>query len=192
MNITCVYAYPAEVEHFQRLNKNAKLTHHFAWVCWRREKGAALPEFNSKSDLIINLGFAGSLNDRLPIGTVALISEITVLEKCGPVTAKISSDYQKIVLKSTRFHDIPTAKLLSSQTPVVSSKRKKELAALCGADLVDMEAYWVHQAAVNLDAPFISFKIVSDNADEAALSQTQTNKSKLSKKLSEVVGDVFY
>lgn len=187
MNIVCVYAYPAEVEHFQRLIKKAKLTHRFTWICWRREEGAELPEFKKKPDLIVNLGFAGGLSGRPAAGEVALISELTALEKSGPVILENNSEYQKAALNFTQRRNIATVRLLTSRVSVVSFKKKKELAALSGADVVDMEAFWIYQAAKNLSTPFISFKVVSDNADKTAPFLVKRNKKRLNKVLGEAV-----
>ncbi len=100
-------------------------------------------------NFIINLGVAGALSPKLPLGSVALIQKIFALEERS----------YECALTRTQGNWI-AADLVTAEKRILDAKEALPLAQI--APLVDREAHGLAQAALALHLPFISLKVVSD------------------------------
>lgn len=155
--ICVVYAYPREVKYL-KLNAS-KLKIQLFWLPWskahtRRYCAAHIP---LGTKLILNVGFAASLNSRFSLGQVCLVN--LFLAEQGGKLLKLRND-------NIWSFKASAATLFTSQVPVTNSIMRQKLAEETKADLVDMEAFWILKLAQSLNIPFLCFKVVSDYANE--------------------------
>jgi len=68
--------------------------------------------------------------------------------------------------------------LFTSIKPVLSSKRKSEIAINYQAHAVDMEAYTIAEACATESIPFLSLKVISDTADSNTMTIFKQNLKK--------------
>lgn len=71
-----------------------------------------------------------------------------------------------------------TGTLFTSKEPVLSSKRKNEIANNYQAHAVDMEAYTIAEACAVESIPFLSLKVISDKADSNTVTIFKQNLNK--------------
>ena len=123
----------------------------------------------SLTDLVLNVGSAGSLYPGLDPGDCfipdtfvydreeeSLDSNQLLEKKCPQEVLNILKD-SKIKFK--------TGTLVTVKEPVESSKAVEKLRSLYNAYAVDMEAFYLAEAASQNNIPFTSLKIISDRAD---------------------------
>ncbi|TET52901.1 MAG: hypothetical protein E3J54_05480, partial [Actinobacteria bacterium] len=77
---------------------------------------------------------------------------------------------------------------LTTKTPLTDPVLRDELRLETKADIVDMEALYLFISANNLKLPFVSLKVVSDNADNDAI----LNIKQYGKQWSKVLGKVAF
>lgn len=160
--VSIVYAYELEVKVLRQLA--AKNDHvNLEWVNWRPEFGPA--PILKPCDAVVNVGFAGRLGSRSAIGNPALVDRVGVGFK--EEVEWLAPSIPDSVARFANETGINSASLLTSQTPV-TDETIKEMCSFSGADLVDMEAFYVLKAANELALPFVGLKLVSDNADGEA------------------------
>ena len=123
----------------------------------------------SSSDLVLNVGSAGSLSPGVDPGDCFIPDKFVydreeksldpnrLLEKtCPQEVLNILND------KNIKFK---TGTLVTVKEPVESSKAVEKLRSLYNASAVDMEAFYLAEGATQSDIPFASLKIISDRAD---------------------------
>jgi len=169
--VCLVYAYAEEVNSLKQAVSQLYLKQKLYWLNWR--PGLKLKPIPNKVKLIINLGFAGSLNGKFSCGEVCQVSLFLAKENGYLLKAKSSNSLTKLKIL---LKDLPTATLYTSSLPVVDAKKKQALALETQADLVDMEAFWLLQQAQTLNIPFCCLKVVSDFADAEAKQMVKANQ----------------
>ncbi|MCL1829806.1 MAG: 5'-methylthioadenosine/S-adenosylhomocysteine nucleosidase [Oscillospiraceae bacterium] len=133
-----------------------------------------------KCDIILNTGLAGSCSYSLVPGSVILVSSScyhdfhaagfsgldnnTVFYSDNRLNAKA-----KEVFKSERF-DYVTGKVATGDMFVSSGSQKDDIKNRTDCLCVDMELAAIAHIAYLNNVPYLSLKIISDNADETALS----------------------
>jgi nucleoside phosphorylase len=188
--ITIVYAYEPEIRGLRSsLPANFKKN-----INWHRWKPARLSHSGgSKSDnfplsgSILNVGFAGSLSSEFVIGDVVLVKKLLSLNDKKVVT--LNSEFQESARGFAESRNIPTAVLLTSQNPVLDKSAKDGIKKNTQADIADMEALDIYKLAKSRKMQMISFKIISDNADEFSWNSVKQNRDYLSDKLGETIID---
>lgn len=116
-----------------------------------------------KYDFVINPGLAGSLSPSLNIGDVFFPTTFQVFRN-GTIETISRANFEN--------HFPETwirGKLFSSEKPVVTSEQKSKITSACGALAVDMEAFALSESCRQAKIPFISLKIISDQADSTTL-----------------------
>ncbi len=125
----------------------------------------------SLTDLVLNVGSAGSLNPGLDPGD-CFIPDTFVLqggeEHFETVQLKTPKHAKKIlnILKDKEIN-FKSGTLLTVNEGVESSGTAKKLRTSYKASAVDMEAYYLAEAASKEDIPFVSLKIISDRANKS-------------------------
>ena len=104
-----------------------------------------------ENGLIINIGIAGSLNNKLQIGDWFSVNKIFSDDKV------IETDNCSV------FH---TASILTSDSEITNEEIKQKHHKKYSADLVDMESFYIAKFAKRKNMPCRIIKMVSDHANE--------------------------
>lgn len=103
-------------------------------------------------DLLISLGFAGGLDERLPAGVARSVAEVR------------GAGGQRLL--PARSSSLPSAVLVTVAEAATTASEKAQLRAGSGADLVDMETWAVANVATELGLPWLGLRAVSDAAGD--------------------------
>jgi len=106
-----------------------------------------------KNGIIINIGTAGALNNKLQIGDWISIN-------------KIFSNESDETIKIEHCDTFPSASILTSSAEITNEELKQEKHKRHSADLVDMEAFHIADFAEQKIMPCYVIKMVSDYANE--------------------------
>ena len=181
--ICIVFAHPPEVKELKDLIEQLGSKSEIVWLRWRSETDRPLIAPHMKFDLILNVGFAGRLNENLALGEVVLVNAIK-----SPSINDLPGQLQNIesVSRFADNHKIRTASLATASDPVTTLKAKQLLRS-GGADIVDMEAAHLLRLANESGLPFAAFKVVSDNADAGSWDTIKKHKHEWATNLAAVV-----
>ena len=122
----------------------------------------------SLTDLVLNVGSAGSLNPGLDPGDCFIPDTFVHSgeEKSLESTQLLKTCPTKIInALNHRGAAFKFGTLVTVEEPVESLRAAEKLRSLYNASAVDMEAYYMAEAASKEDIPFVSLKIISDRAD---------------------------
>ncbi len=181
--ICIVFAHPPEVKELKDLIEQSRSDLEIVWLRWRRETDRPLIASQMKFDLILNVGFAGRLNETLALGEVVLVNAIK------RASTNDRPDQLRKIDNVSRFadsHKIRSASLATVSEPVTTPKAKQLLRS-GGADIVDMEAAHLLRIANESGLPFASFKVISDNADAGSWDTIKKHKHEWATNLAAVV-----
>lgn len=165
------YAHEPEAEGLRRLVAESGLGSIVDLRRWRDQSDPLLDTDAPGPAVILNVGFAGRLNPELDLGEVVLVSP-------------------RPFAPARRFAEakgIRQASLVTVASPVLDEEEGADLRRRTGADIVDMEARHLFVHAEDRRLPFISFKLVSDNADAAAWDTIRSRRGEWSQRLGAVV-----
>lgn len=179
--ITIVYAHEPEIRGL-RNSLPANFKKNIKWHRWKSRTS----EFPADG-LILNAGFAGRLSPELSIGDVVLVREIS--SRGEGKTAELDSKFQNNAEFFAESKQLLSTILLTAKKPVLSESARNKLHKATRADIVDMEALDIYKLAKSLKMQMISFKIISDNADEFSWNSVKQNSDYLSDKLGETIID---
>ena len=110
---------------------------------------------------IINIGIAGSLNNKLKIGEWRIINQLL-----------LSIDFNKKIELITD-DDFNAASILTSGSEITSEKIKQKHHKEYSADLVDMESFYIANFAKQKNLPCKIIKMISDHADKKTNSKSE-------------------
>ncbi len=127
---------------------------------------------HTQPDQVLLVGFAGALAPHLNIGQIFQVNEV-----CLPQGASI------VLPPFNLGQNLPQARLLTVETPVEDSITKQNLYQRTGAQLVDMEGYYLAQLFQSKQISFSIVKGISDQAQAGARTQFKQNIKQLSQKL---------
>ncbi|MCK4447653.1 MAG: hypothetical protein KAW56_11310 [Candidatus Marinimicrobia bacterium] len=118
-------------------------------------------------DIIINVGTAGALNSALNLKEILLPTSFHAFQKETLKTIELSGSISALIPK------LPSSwkrgSLYTSNTPVISSYQKNNISKTSDAVAVDMEAYALAEICYKNSIPFISLKVITDIADNTAI-----------------------
>lgn len=132
---------------------------------------------------VINIGAAGSLNDRLQVGAMVLVSESlyhdvdctgvgeapNTLPRIPRVIPSDSGLIQQLSQVAANLDlSCHTGRIATGDTFVSDGERRKSIRKQTDAELVEMETAAFAQIAYLNGIPFVSVRSVSDNADSEA------------------------
>ena len=126
---------------------------------------------------LLSLGFAGALTKKSKVGDIIICSTLHCangLTQRGPKSGETySSDASLVSLAS---HALEGTALRFSRgssvtvTQLVSSpEAKRALGEAFGADIVEMESYWIARIAADRQVPFIAVRAISDSMQDSLL-----------------------
>jgi adenosylhomocysteine nucleosidase len=115
---------------------------------------------------IISFGFAGALNPGLTVGDIVACSSILASRELhGP-----DCTCDAVLLSTAQSCKSPgSSRGIGVTAPglVASRFQKNALFVSSGADIVDMESYWIGVMAAENRVPFISVRAISDSAADS-------------------------
>lgn len=112
--------------------------------------------------LVLSIGFAGSLSNRLAVGDRCLIQKVIIDSQREPAVLHPAPDKLAASWKDAGR----AASLVTVAQPVLSAADKAALAERTGAALCDMETHAVASVCAARGVPWLAARIVSDSADE--------------------------
>ncbi len=143
----------------------------------------SVARYSHPCDEVWNLGFAGALNDRHPVGSLLSIGTVG---KYIPVPPESLDARTQECLAFTIPHlhlEKQAGHLISSDFPIHHLEHKACLARQW--DLVDMEGYGIAYASQHLGKTCRMWKIVSDFASPGGRALIKTHKAQLSEQIAE-------
>ncbi len=158
------------------------------WVRFNTEMSESYEAINSDESLVLNVGFAGGLDPGLALGQVVLVDSISNINNGSVRKVNIQSKAWDGANKFSEKNGLASVSLLTVNDSVTNSSIKDELRAKSGAGIVDMEGSHLFEL-VNEKTPFISFKVVSDNADNDAWHNVKQYGERWSNILGEIVAE---
>ncbi len=124
---------------------------------------------------IINIGVAGSLNNKLKIGEWRIINQLL-----------LSIDFNKKIELITD-DDFNAASILTSGSEITSEKIKQKHHKEYSADLVDMESFYIADFAKQKNLPCKIIKMISDYADELTMQTFKKSLRKYEKEAANII-----
>jgi adenosylhomocysteine nucleosidase len=123
----------------------------------RAQRGAERLIDGHRPRWVVSAGFAGSLNPEIPRNTVLLPTEVSNLEgrhfaTDWPASAQVPASVER------------RGRLLTVDEVVLKAEQKARLRLEHCADLVDMESSSVAALCRDRSVPFVSIRVVSDDA----------------------------
>lgn len=176
--INIIYAYPSEVKALRELIKINGLHSCVSFFKW-----PSLPK--KINSVMLNVGFAGSLNTGLALGQVVLIKKI--FYESDKKTVILNSSDQSLAENFAKNQELSSVTLLTVKNPVADTSLRDKLRQKTNADVVDMEGHHIFAIAKEKNIPFISFKIITDNANSDTWQSVMQNSDKWSRILGEEV-----
>ena len=134
--------------------------------------------------LILSPGFAGGLDPALTRGTV-VYPRRAVSRDGSPPIAVAATGQGSATAAAGSANSSDDLTIVSVDTVVTTAAAKRDLAAATGASLVDMETYAVAMAARAAGLPYVSIRVISDDASQdlpteiAALVRPQSGMRRL-------------
>lgn len=140
-----------------------------------------LKKIKNFPDLIIHSGFAGSLGKFRPFDIV-LCKKVLYANRFF----EIETPFFHSILKSLGIK-FKEGVLITLERGVMDKKLRNEIFSKTGADIVDMESFFILEWAIKKGVEVLVLKIVSDMADKNAEKSIKKNTRILSKKLADVL-----
>jgi adenosylhomocysteine nucleosidase len=126
---------------------------------------------NFPVSVLVSSGFAGALNDKVCVGDIAIYKTLRC-EQCREVSAgKPLQTNLTLLADCTKSDQDCHIQFLSCRGVSVSRvcatpQGKSKLGCDSGADVVDMESFWIGQIAAERNVPFIAVRSISDSVDD--------------------------
>ena len=119
-----------------------------------------------RPDLVVSMGFGGSLCPDIEVGQVILGSSILCPEPvAGPVLhGELHPDIHSELSDFCRLNGIGTARLVTLDHPESKSVLRRRFGD--SPSMVDMESYFLCRFSLDAGIPFMVFRAVSDGVDD--------------------------
>ena len=112
-------------------------------------------------DIVINLGFAGSVSKTLKNGDVVFIKKILNEKNKKLPTSKFNKNLFRNLEKKLKF---VKCNLLTVQKIIVNKEEKlKLIKKFKSISVIDMEAYYIKKELLKANIPMASFKVIFDD-----------------------------
>jgi len=115
--------------------------------------------------LVISTGFAGGLNRRTAFGHTVIYQNLA----SGDGAALLYSDKNLVALSRQCLQDCVLSFIegtgISRDELCSKPEDKLKLGKASGADAVDMESYWICEAAAQRHIPFLAVRVIFDACD---------------------------
>ena len=124
-------------------------------------KGAVNKLLNHGVDIVVNLGFAGSISKDLKNGDIVFINNIYNEKKERLSTFKLDKNLLTDLEKKIKFIK---CNLLTVKQIVVGKKEKLNLVKkFKSVSVIDMEAFYIKKELLKSNIPMISLKVIFDD-----------------------------
>ena len=127
-----------------------------------------LSEANFKEfDFIISAGFAGGLRPNFKSGNLCKVEKVSLFgsEQDGPID--LMTNFSKLY-SELGVTGLPCG-LVTAKDPIHDPEEKKRLFQSTGADIIDMETYWIAKYAVKNDIPMVGIRAIFDKVEDRLL-----------------------
>jgi adenosylhomocysteine nucleosidase len=126
---------------------------------------------NFPVDALVSSGFAGALNDKLNVGDIAIYNHLLcqcTREDFADGALQVDPALLKQCTKSARECGVPglIKQGISISRVCAAPREKAKLGRDSGADVVDMESFWICQIAAERNVPFIAVRAISDSLED--------------------------
>lgn len=112
---------------------------------------------------LLSLGFAGALTDALPVGSLALPERLLLDgDPAAAVTSEAGLRARLLPAARAAGLEVHAGDCVTAPRMVTAPGARAALAAAHGAELVDMEGYWLAREAAAAGVPYASVRAVSD------------------------------
>jgi len=118
-------------------------------------------------DIVINVGTAGSLNSALNLKEILLPTQFHTFQKEILRTIELSDSISALIPELPLSWE--RGSLYTSNAQVISSYQKSNISKISDAVAVDMEAYSLAEICHKNSIPFVSLKVITDIADNTAI-----------------------
>jgi hypothetical protein len=108
---------------------------------------------------VLSLGFAGALVPHVPTGMLVVCDRFVTRDPAHPPAITAAAD---AVRKVARTIGGCVGGLLTAPAPLLMPATKEAAGAESGAMVVDMEGYWMAQAAADSGVPLTAIRVVLD------------------------------
>jgi len=128
----------------------------------RARLGTQLLLARQRPSAVLSLGFAGALVMELPAGSLVVPERLRLelrpesREPDPELRGRVLAAVQEAGLRPRGGASVTAASMVSAP------EARAALGRRCGADVVDMEGYWVAREAAAAGIPFVSVRAVSD------------------------------
>jgi len=134
--------------------------------------------FTGNYDLVINAGVAGILNDSFQIFDV-VVPYRYIFTFGGKV--------RELQFPSPRVKKWKTGCIVTTTRPITNERKRQNLRKRFGADIVDMESYYLADLTRERGIPFYSIKVLTDRANSTAVVDCLRNLKKAREILSDTI-----
>jgi adenosylhomocysteine nucleosidase len=138
----------------------------------RAERAAQLVFDHYPVAAMLSLGFGGALRDDLGIGEIVVCTEISCVDGRGAGGSEFrnwSDSGLRLVSEYKTEAGVRLGKSVTVDTVVSRPGDKRALAQSYGADVVDMEGYWLAAVASAKGVPFLAVRAVTDTLSDRLL-----------------------
>ena len=139
---------------------------------------------------IVNFGLVGALGSRIPSGAPVLVRDVVHYDSditafghplgaaADMASPFVSADPRLVALVSGEF-SLPALRLASGDKFVSDESFSKKIISDFSADICDMEGAGIALTCARSGVPFTMVKLVSDGADEGAVSSFEDSKQRI-------------
>jgi adenosylhomocysteine nucleosidase len=122
-------------------------------------------------DALISSGFGGGLNNQTAAGDVVIYSALICEDKRGGGLQKDLHPDPRLFSAAAKGCDASDLRVLVGRGITISQvcltpESKLKLGKLSGADVVDMESYWIGLTAAENNIPFLAARSIFDSVED--------------------------
>jgi len=120
---------------------------------------------------LVSSGFGGALNNQTTAGDVVIYATLICEDKRGDFPRKALHPDPGLVSAAEKGYDASDLRVLAGQGITISQvcvtpESKLKLGQLSGADVVDMESYWIGLIAAERNIPFLAARSIFDSVED--------------------------
>ncbi len=115
---------------------------------------------------LLSIGFAGGLAEGVDCGHIVLCSSFRCEQDSGEPVYDADSPLLKRAQRAFGTEPaLRTGRCLTVSRPVAGLALRRRAAQAFGADVADMESYWLARLAARHDIPFLGVRAITDTGD---------------------------
>ncbi len=167
-DITVLFALPDEARAFQatKISKQVRVAISGMGAANTIEAMELLFRDDARGEILLVCGFAGGLQEDLPVGTVVMVESVTSSEapkKVFKADARLLSAATSVAVSDLK---IVKGKLASVQKVLTTGDEKRACAKQTGAIAVDMETFAAMKTAKEMGVRCLAVRVITDVVDD--------------------------